>query len=249
MPLLFKKNISHEGVMGLWKIQESEKELLSKLTLSDFEKIFLASIKGEGRRKEWLAVRLLLHVLSGRPKRMELKKDDYGKPYLSETKKYISISHSHEMAAVVAADVPCGIDIQYPVRKIRRLVPKYCNDQELQCIDSDEDLDTMHVIWGAKEAMYKAYGKRKIDYRKDMNLINPYLLFSQSGLGTLNSGHATFFYEILAEKIHESVIQQDRNLINKMTLDRCESKREGEAQEDLDLCYYILTYCFQINSI
>lgn len=201
MSLLFENAVLHDGTLGIWKIEENEAYFLSRLTLSDAEAKRLSQIKGEGRRIQWLAVRYLLHHLSGRNTRIELAKDEHGKPYLSDSDYFISISHSHEMAAVIAAKVPCGVDIQYPVEKIKRLVPKFCADHELNAIDSEDDLSTMHVIWGAKECIYKAYGLRGLDYRRHLAIMEPDKLFERPGLGSLKKNTTHIEYDIFAERV------------------------------------------------
>ena len=206
MPIFLEQSVAQSGVLGIWKISESEEYFLSRLTLTDIEKENLQLIKGEGRRTQWLAARCLLHHLSGRPKRMELLKDKHGKPYLPHSDHFISISHSHEMAAVIAARVPCGIDIQYPVKKIKRLVPRYCTKKEIKAIKEPDALTTMHVIWGAKECMYKTYGLRKVDYRKHLRVRDPHKLIQRPGRGRLKKDKLKIVYDIYAEHVLDYIL-------------------------------------------
>jgi hypothetical protein len=37
-------------------------------------------------------------------------------------------------------------------------------------IPESEKLDYLHVLWGAKECMYKLYGKGSLDFREDMTV-------------------------------------------------------------------------------
>ena len=104
-------------------------------------------------------------------------KDEFGKPFIPDSDYHISISHSHEMAAVLASPISCGVDIQYPVEKIRRLVPKFCSSEELKETTRPDGLQTMHVIWGAKECIYKAYGRKAIDYRKHIAIERPSTIY------------------------------------------------------------------------
>jgi len=206
MPLFFENSMPHDGVLGLWRIDENEDYFRAKLVLTDEEQIQLDEIKGEGRRIQWLAVRYLLHHLSGRPKRTELAKDKHGKPYLPDSEYFISISHSHEMAAVLAAKVPCGVDIQYPVSKIERLVPRFCSSEEQAVITQPHALSIMHVIWGLKECIYKAYGLREVDYREHINIRAADTLLTTPGIGTLTKDNFTRTYDLNAEIVIDYIL-------------------------------------------
>ncbi|RMF04840.1 MAG: 4'-phosphopantetheinyl transferase superfamily protein, partial [Bacteroidetes bacterium] len=132
----------------------------------------LGSIKGR-RRLEWLAARQLVHQMSGRQQRGAFVKDGYGKPHLAHSPWHISVSHSHKLAAAIASPSLCGIDIQFMVPKITRLAHRFLNAQEAASIVAAHELDQLHFYWGAKEALYKAYGKGKLDFRQHLSVLPP----------------------------------------------------------------------------
>lgn len=206
MPLLLEQNMPYNGTMGVWRIRESATELLDRLTLDEEEKQELSLIKGEGRRREWLAARLLIHHIVGSTDRLPLRKDEYGKPYIASIDRYLTLSHSDDMAAAMIADIPCGIDIQKPVDKIRRLVPKYCSAKETKAIYGSKALETMHIIWGAKECMYKAYGKRALDYRKHLYVLDARELMIKPTTGRLKKNKFVQEYEIGAEYVLDYIL-------------------------------------------
>ena len=173
MPLFFRKYLVPEGEVGIWEIQEEEDFFLKRLILTKKEKKYLKQIKGEGRRLQWLSSRYLLHYLSGRKVRGTLYKDEFGKPYLNDSPYDISLSHSHEMAAVMGAPTSVGIDIQYFVPKITRLAHKYMRHEEFESLEEATRLEHLHVYWCAKEAVYKAYGRKLLDFKKNI-LIKPF---------------------------------------------------------------------------
>ena len=179
MPLFLHENLEPEGEYGLWKVEESEEWFFEQLELAPAEQTQLDTIKGR-RRVEWLAVRYLVHQMSGRAQRGPLLKDQYGNPHLQESAFQISISHSHDMAAAIAAPFSVGIDIQYLVPKIERLAPKYMRPIELESLQTDTRIEHMHVYWGAKEALYKAYGRRQLDFCAHI-LIDPFAYKPQGG--------------------------------------------------------------------
>jgi phosphopantetheinyl transferase len=169
MPLIDKYIIKRTGVLGIWEIQESDDYYRDNLHLFPQEEYELSQLSSR-KRTEWLASRYLLHALSGKLDRTPCLKDEYGKPYLYDSEYHISMSHSHDRVAVIASDDLCGIDIQIMVEKITRIARKFCTVEELAFIKPENRLKYLHFIWGAKECMYKAYGKRGIDMRKNMRV-------------------------------------------------------------------------------
>ena len=168
MPLTLKKTLEPEGLLGIWDIKEDESYFLEALDLYPGEDRQLEQIKGF-RRLEWLACRHLVHFLSGRQIRGAILKDKFGKPFLEESTWEISMSHSGGKAAVIAAPYLVGVDIQNIVPRISTLAPRFCNREELDGIQASVNpIEAAHVIWGAKESLYKIYGKGKIDFRKDL---------------------------------------------------------------------------------
>ena len=164
MPMEFQQVLPSKIELGLWSVEEPEEWFLEQMNLSDKEDAFIAKIKGH-RRLEWLAGRWAMHVLSGREKRGACLKDEFGKPYLENSAYDISISHSRDYVAVMAGPKSVGVDIQKMVTKITRLAPKFLRDVEMENL-SDKAFEEMHVYWGAKECLYKAYGRRQLDFRQ-----------------------------------------------------------------------------------
>lgn len=72
----------------------------------------------------------------------------------------ISITHSGEYAAALAASLPCGIDIQQPRENLLRVRDKYCSLAELQLLaelyPETAPLARLSFLWTAKEAAKKA---------------------------------------------------------------------------------------------
>lgn len=179
MPIIYQKHFQPEGELGLWRIAEPEDWFLEKLELSAPEKAQFDAIQGH-RRVEYLAVRQLVHQMSGREKRGPFIKDEYGKPHLEGSRFQISISHSREVAAAIAAPCAVGIDIQQIVEKIERLAPRFLSPAELANIDPAFRMEHLHVYWCAKEALYKAYGRRELVFTEHLE-VDPFPFFPQEG--------------------------------------------------------------------
>jgi phosphopantetheinyl transferase len=163
--LFVQKNIEPEGKIGIWKIAEDASFFLENLDLTAVERAQLSELAPK-KRLEWLAARYLLHLMSEREVRSAVLKDEFGKPFLENSKWYISFSHSHELAAVIAAPFPVGIDIQFIVPKIERIAHKFMRPEELASLDETHRTEHLHAYWGAKEALYKIYGRRQLDFRE-----------------------------------------------------------------------------------
>jgi len=170
MPILLQKGLKPEGILGLWEVREEEAWFLNGLALSEEEQEQLDRIKGR-RRVEYLAVRQLIHAMSGREKRGALIKDSFGKPHLEKSDWQISVSHSGDLAAAIASARLVGVDVQRLVPKIDRLSPKFLAPSEQQYLNGNPNLiESLHVYWGAKESLYKAYGRRELDFCQHLHI-------------------------------------------------------------------------------
>lgn len=170
MPLFKKLNPAPDTEIVVWKIEEKAEFFFDKLLLTDSEKEYYDTLKGR-RPIEYLASRYVLHVMSGREIRGACLKDEFGKPYLEGSKYHISFSHSHDYIAVIAGPKEVGVDIQIILDKIERIAHKFLNPHEEDGI-FDDRLNHLHFFWGAKESLYKAYGRKKVEFNQDL-LVEP----------------------------------------------------------------------------
>jgi len=173
MPIVYYKKIGNDASVGIWEITESESWFLERLDLIESEKTDLENIKGEGNRKQWLSARWLLHHMMGHTRREACLKDAFGKPHLADSDTEISISHSGTRSAVLKSRTPGGIDIQKRVDKIFRIENRFINDTEKNWIRKTHHSDDLHLIWGAKEALFKTYSRKKVDFRNDLTIEQP----------------------------------------------------------------------------
>jgi phosphopantetheinyl transferase (holo-ACP synthase) len=174
MPLLdyYKLDIVPDTWLGIWQNNEPVTFFEEKINLYPAELHEIAGLKYR-KRLEWFSSRYILHLLSEREVRGACLKDEYGKPYLENSEYHISMSHSHELTAVIASKAVVGVDIQYKVEKITRIVGRVLSDSELSDLGRIYSLEAIHVYWGAKEAMYKIYGRKEVDFRKEL-MVNPF---------------------------------------------------------------------------
>ena len=148
------------------------------------------------KQSEWIASRELLYTIAGLPERIQCLYDDFGKPYLKDSDKHISISHSDLWCAAMISDVPCGVDIQVYNDTVRRIASRFLTAEDLSVIErSAHPLATLHVLWGAKECLYKAYGKRKLGFREHI-FIHPLDIKTGKGWGEIVYEGLHLQYEI-----------------------------------------------------
>jgi len=170
VPLFLKHKIGETGQFAIWRMEEREDFFLVDLILTLKEKIKLQNLRGN-RRREWITGRWLLHQLTGGKKRIDCLVDEFGKPYLSGKKYELSISHSRELVAVIIDEKEnVGIDIQKIVPKIERIAHKYMRPVETKSLRKATRVEHLHIYWGAKEALYKAYGRKELDYKAHLHV-------------------------------------------------------------------------------
>ena len=184
-------------------MKKQQAYFLDRLELFPSEIQQLAKIKGR-LRLEWLASRWLLHTMSGRTLRGACLKDEFGKPYLTDSHFSISISHSWNMVAIMAAPYNIGIDIQREVSKIARIEKKFMRPVEKESLQDDTKIPHLHIYWGAKEALYKAYGRKKLGFVRHIH-VDPFDYDLSIGQTTAaihkESYHA--YFELYYEKVEE----------------------------------------------
>ena len=156
MPIYKSFVINDSTTVKVWRIQESESELMNSIFISERSRERLDMMKSEIRRKGFLAVRKLLSYFEYSDEDLVYNID--GKPLLSDGK-FISISHSFDYAVVVISDCSVGVDIEKLRSKISKLSSKFINSEAI-FINSNfsTEIERLTAIWTTK-ALYKFYGK------------------------------------------------------------------------------------------
>ncbi|MFT4532964.1 MAG: 4'-phosphopantetheinyl transferase [Saprospiraceae bacterium] len=169
MPIELKISNDPEIELSIWRVTEPESYFESKLDIHGPEEEIIEKLSAR-KKLEWLASRYLLHLMSGRALRGEFDKDEHGKPHLKDSDYHVSISHSNNHISVIASPHLVGIDIQKYVRNISRIRSKFVTEVEEKFIDESDPTRMLHIIWGAKESLYKAYGKRGLGFKKHIHV-------------------------------------------------------------------------------
>lgn len=195
MPVIFLKENNDQTIM-VWQIIEPISFFLDRLPIEETD---LPSSYPE-RNAQWLAARYLLHKVIDGP---EILKDHNQKPYLVNDLRYISISHSFDVAAIMVADRPCGIDIEKDLPRLQRIATKFILPEDLIRIGSSPQYnDHLYRIWCAKEAMFKAYGLGQLNFKNHLSLDMSAIMRSDPSFnGTLSKESLTLRFNLNYEHI------------------------------------------------
>ena len=149
------------------------------------------------RRTEWLGGRLaakwatagLLDESAVDWQGLVIRTEEDGRPYVAAeahaVAPFISISHSGHMAAALAANLPCGLDIQQPVAKIHPVKERFAAPAEEDTLNATPlpptftETERLTLLWAAKEAVRKMVRASPL-----LGLLEIRLLAGPGGCGT-----------------------------------------------------------------
>ena len=142
-----------------------ESELASGLELSKEALTRLSQRRSTTHRKGYLAIRKLLRSHDIDP--LIHKYDKNGAPYLTDGR-HLSISHTKDVAAIAISSQPVGIDLEHYQEKIIRIAPRFLHLKESLDLNMNKDIHYLSQIWTAKEALYKVFGKKGIQFNTQL---------------------------------------------------------------------------------
>ena len=199
MPFLKEFIINEKTKIKLWKVMLGE---LNPRKLNN-EEIKLFKLKKSNLLKEqFLAIR----------KTLALENSDYvitydldGKPILN-SEFNISISHSHEIAAlVISNNLKFGMDVQFKESKILNIQNKFLNEFEKLNIGHDPSIDILTMIWTSKESIYKAIGLKGISFSKNIQ-IEKFTVKDKIGIGYYINGAEKVKFDLRFFYLDEYII-------------------------------------------
>lgn len=185
MPIYKSFVINDSTTVKVWRIQESESELMNSIFISERSRERLDMMKSEIHRKGFLAVRKLLSCFNYSDE--DVTYNNLGKPLLNDGK-FISISHSFDYAAVVISNYSVGIDIEKLRPKISKLSSKFLNLEAIFLNGNfSTEIERLTAIWTTKEALYKFYGKPGLSL-KDNCIVLPFVNLDSDGISWIVDG-------------------------------------------------------------
>jgi phosphopantetheinyl transferase len=200
VPLFYQQNINETTRLAVWKIAEPENFFLRAVPLQ-------RTITHPHKRLQHLAGRYLLPFLFTDFPHDEIEIADTRKPFLPDEQYHFSISHCGDYAAaIVSSTHRVGIDIEMITPRVDKIKHKFLHPDELAFVNShatDHSVDLLTLLWSAKEAMFKWWGRGEVDFSEVMRTA-PFVL---KNTGTLDGAfqkddfrkQLTLYYELRSE--------------------------------------------------
>ncbi len=163
MPLIFETQTETAKKIGVWEITEPESFFLNILGVEADTRL------SQKRRIEKICASHLLNVLTGENFYNSLTNDENGKPILLNSSYSVSFSHSRDKVACIVDKLghPVGIDIEEVRNRILNLSHKFISTSDSSPL---EGVEHAHLIWGAKEVLYKIYAKKELDFKAHLKI-------------------------------------------------------------------------------
>ncbi len=203
MPLYLNKKLTEEIHFMVWHLTETMIELVTLVNPDKSDLETLANISHDAKKKEYLAGKnaVMQMCLIEKIEFEGIEKDENGKPFLKNTSYEISLTHTPEYIGVVFSKTkPVGIDIEKPRNQIFKVLNRLCVASELNWVS--DDLERATILWSAKEALYKLYGKRKVDFKENLLLEE-----TKNGLtGKIKMPDHQAEHQIYVQNINEHII-------------------------------------------
>ena len=169
MGCITKHYLNEYSLLGVWKIEEDLAALSELVELDNEEKKRFNSFSSTSRKLEFLSVRALLAELLGKEARIVYNKNN--KPFLKDGSRFISISHSHKLTAILlSTNEKVGIDLEYMSSNIAAIALKFLNRKEKVAKEQEKRKYHLYIHWCAKEALYKICDKEGISLRKNITI-------------------------------------------------------------------------------
>ncbi|MBL7902172.1 MAG: 4'-phosphopantetheinyl transferase superfamily protein [Bacteroidia bacterium] len=132
----------------------------------------------------------------------DLRYDANSKPYLANYPGHISISHSHDRLAIIHnLRAKTGIDIELIRDKVKAIQNKFLNEQEQQ--QANNDTETLVCFWAIKETLYKIYGLKGIDFKKNLFIER---VDAERVLGRIETKEGSNRFSLIKEKTDDYIL-------------------------------------------
>ena len=163
MALYLRKKLDNKAEIAVWKVTETEEELLSITSVPTDELEEISLFRSENQRKQKLAVRALINELF--EEKMYLNHHDNGKPYLENCATNISITHTDNYVAIIThEEEEVGIDIESLERDFSAVEKKALSEDEIDDLEDNRSKknEQLAIYWCAKEAIFKRMSQNRV---------------------------------------------------------------------------------------
>lgn len=169
MPIYYQQNINDFTQLAVWKIEEAESFFTQNVTIQQ-------QVTHPHKRLQHLAGRFLLRYLFADFPSELIQIADTRKPFLPNEVYHFSISHCGDYAAaIVSSTQRVGVDVELVTHRVNKIRHKFLHVSELanwniEAMEEQEKYRTLTLLWSAKEAMFKWWGRGDIDFSDCMQV-------------------------------------------------------------------------------
>ncbi len=170
MGCITKHYLNESAILGVWKIEEDIKTLMGMVELDEDDRkkyrVFKSTLQEAGIPQcKSFACRI-----TGKDARIVYNKNN--KPFLKDGSRFISISHSHKLTAILCSgNERVGIDLEYMSSNIGAIAFKFLNRKEKVTKNPENRKYHLYIHWCAKESLYKICDKEGISFRNNIRII------------------------------------------------------------------------------
>jgi 4'-phosphopantetheinyl transferase len=194
MPIVFEQQITSAKKIAVWQITEPIDFFLSRIS-APFDKALHPK-----RLLEKTCCSFVLNYISNEQIDQFLSNDMFGKPIINNSKTSVSFSHTKDLIAcyIDSEGNDIGIDIEHLRKQLPALSKKFINHE-----DSSPFENEWHYlfIWSAKEVLYKMWGKKNLDFYKDLKIIT-----STDCEGYIHKDNTNIITKIKFHKINDVIL-------------------------------------------
>ncbi|MCC9018345.1 4'-phosphopantetheinyl transferase family protein [Flavobacterium lipolyticum] len=211
MPLFETIQFNETTKILVWHITESFEELVSNVVLKEKTQLRLNGMKSVMHQRAFLSVRMLIQEMGFTDQ--DLHYDEFGKPYFN-CENHISITHSHDFAAIIISDKTVGIDMELQRDKILRIADKFVETENsyLNTQNTPDYIRELTVIWGAKEAIFKIRNEKGISF-KDHISVNTFSLDKNQTKASLHFNDLAVDFDVYYKEIKSNTSGQNFTLV------------------------------------
>ncbi|OHT46001.1 4'-phosphopantetheinyl transferase family protein [Flavobacterium tructae] len=211
MPLFETIQFNETTKILVWHITESFEELVSNVVLKEKTQLRLNGMKSVMHQRAFLSVRMLIQEMGFTDQ--DLHYDEFGKPYFN-CENHISITHSHDFAAIIISDKTVGIDMELQRDKILRIADKFVETENsyLNTQNTPDYIRELTVIWGAKEAIFKIRNEKGISF-KDHISVDAFSLDKNQTEASLHFNDLAVDFDVYYKEIKSNTSGQNFTLV------------------------------------
>jgi len=165
--LFYQQDINEVTRLAIWELAEAEDFFTALVSIQ-------SNITHPHKRLQHLAGRYLLPYLFSDFPFNEISIADTRKPFLQKEQYHFSISHcGNYAAAIVSRNEEVGIDIEIITERVHKIKHKYLHPLELTFVNEhsiEKQTELLTLLWSAKEAMFKWWGRGDIDFSESLRI-------------------------------------------------------------------------------